>query len=54
MDAVVTVQQDDLPRDELQQLRADIRRETNRIVEFARDIEIRDRRDLFAPGNEPR
>ena len=44
------VQQDDLPRDELQQLRADIRRETSRIVEFARDIEIRDRRDLFAAG----
>ena len=41
---------DQLLRDELDRLRADIRGEVERIVEFARAVEIRDRRDLVAAG----
>ncbi|HEX3732681.1 MAG TPA: TylF/MycF/NovP-related O-methyltransferase [Mycobacteriales bacterium] len=41
---------DQLLRDELKQLKADFRDQAERIVEFARAVEIRDRRDLVAAG----
>lgn len=37
-------------RRELDALRADFRAEADRVIEFARGVEIRDRRDLFAAG----
>ncbi|HEY2205838.1 MAG TPA: class I SAM-dependent methyltransferase [Pseudonocardia sp.] len=43
-------EQEQVFRDELDRLRADLRRETERVLEFARSVELRDRRDLFAAG----
>lgn len=40
-------QADELRR-ELEQLRAELRRESERVVDFVRSVEIRDRRDMFA------